>query len=387
METKEERPFHIDDELELDITDVAFGGEGVARVEDFVVFVPFVIPGEKVKARITEVKKSFARGRLLEIVTPSPDRRDAACQYYGECGGCQYQHIDYQTQLSIKHKQISDIFQRLGNIDDVTIAPVVPCPQEYGYRNRIMVRSHWNGKEKKLEVGFVRQDSNWVVPVHECKISEKEISDQIQGVHDNPPEKGGLKVVLRKRPKDWVVPGDSFFQNNFFMLPSLIETVRERIADNGSKFLIDAFCGVGFFALELAKHVESFVGVEFDRSAIRAARENMNNRNIRNGDFVAGATQDLLGSLLKRFPVDNTTVVLDPPRKGCFPAAIDALRRARPSQIIYVSCHPATLARDLKLLCRDNVYQLKHVTPLDMFPQTAHVECVADLRLIANETN
>jgi len=376
-------PFQPGQSIELEVTDIAFGGEGVARVEDFVVFVPFVIPGERVKARVKEVKKSFARADLEEVLKPSHWRREAECAYFGECGGCQYQHIAYERQLEIKHQQVSEIFKRIGNMGEATIAPVVPCPREFGYRNRIMVRSHWNGREKRLEIGFVRHDNNWVVPVEECKIAEKEISDQIPDIHRNPPPKGGIKVVLRKRPENWVVPGDSFFQNNFFMLPSLIGSVAERLSDNGSRFLIDAFCGVGFFALELASRVESFVGVEFDRPAIKAARENMANRGISNGDFVAGATQDLLGSLLKRFPANDSTVVLDPPRKGCFPQAIEALRRARPSQIIYVSCHPATLARDLKLLCADDVYQLRHVTPLDMFPQTAHVECVADLRLVS----
>ena len=130
--------------LTITITDIAFGGEGVARVDDFVVFVPFVIVGEVVEVEVTEVKKRFARARLLNVVQASPERVTPACRYFGECGGCQYQHMDYAAQLRVKHKQIVDLFERIGGFAGTAVASVVPCPQPYGYRNRIMVRSQWN---------------------------------------------------------------------------------------------------------------------------------------------------------------------------------------------------------------------------------------------------
>jgi len=143
---------------------------------------------------------------------------------------------------------------------------------------------------------------------------------------------------------------------------------------------VDLFCGVGFFGIELAGKVDSFVGVELDRMAIKAAVRNAAARGIRNGEFVAGTAEEQLPALLGRFTPEATAVILDPPRKGCHPEMLETLRQARPSQIIYVSCHPATMARDLNVLCGDGVFELVQVVPLDMFPQTAHVESVADLR-------
>ena len=143
---------------------------------------------------------------------------------------------------------------------------------------------------------------------------------------------------------------------------------------------MDVYCGVGFFSVELADLVESFVGVESDQMAINAARKNATARTRNNGEFLSGRAEDLLPALLTRFPPATTTVVLDPPRKGCSPECLQMLRQVRPGQIIYVSCHPATLARDLNVLCAEGVFELAQVVPLDMFPQTQHVECVADLR-------
>ncbi len=412
------------DKISLTIHDLAFGGEGVGRIDDFVVFVPFVIVGETVEVEITEVKKNFARAKLLRVVTPSPERVAPECRYFTQCGGCQYQHIDYAAQLRFKHKQIADLFERVGKISREVVAPVLACPSSYGYRNRIMIRSQWNGPAKKLEIGFIRADNNFVVDIEECKIAEPALNAQIKQVRANPPPKGGIKVVLRVQPENWDVPESSFFQNNFFLLPKLVETVREFLRSAGvqasacsdipqpdsqkqpeawtpTKHLVDLYCGVGFFGIETADVVESFIGVESDQLAIKAARKNAETRQIKNGEFIAAQVEDILPELMKRWgktpgePVladdqsgsrgrsphqNNVAVILDPPRKGCRPETLQLLRETRPSQVIYVSCHPATMARDLNILCSDGVFELARVQPLDMFPQTQHVECVADLR-------
>jgi len=368
----------------LTITDLAFGGEGVARLDEFVVFVPFVIVGEEVEAEITDVKKNFARARLVGVLRPSPHRVTPKCRYFGDCGGCQYQHIDYPTQLEFKRKQITDLFERMGGFARNMVLPVVPCPQPYGYRNRLMVRSQWNKPEQRLNIGFLRHDNRLVVDLEECQIAEPALNEQIRRVRANPPPRGGLKVVVRIAPEGWEVPPDSFFQNNFFLLPRLVETVRERLRDASSRFLVDAYCGVGFFGIELAGAVERFLGVELDHQAIKAARRNAASRQITNGDFIEGRAEQLLPAILERFPAAATTVLIDPPRTGCPPVGLESLRKNRPAQVLYVSCHPATLARDLKALCADGLFELRGVTPLDMFPQTQHVECVADLRLCAS---
>lgn len=370
----------VSDKISLTIHDIAFGGEGVGRVDDFVVFVPFVMLGETVQVEITEVKKQFARAKLLGVEKASPDRVAPECRYFTQCGGCQYQHIAYAAQLQIKQKQIADLFERVGKISREVVAPVLPCPAPYGYRNRIMIRSQWNGRAKKLEIGFIRADNNFVEDIEECKISEPALNEQIKHVRANPPPKGGLKFVLRVQPEGWDVPRDSFFQNNFFLLPKLVETVRNFLKTGGAKHLIDLYCGVGFFGIEAANVVDSFVGVEYDNAAILAARNNAQSRNITNGEFVSAKAEAALPGLLERFAADQTAVLLDPPRKGCWPELLELLRKSRPRQLIYVSCHPATMARDLNILCGDGVFELVRVQPLDMFPQTQHVECVADLR-------
>lgn len=387
----------------LTIEDIAFGGEGVARLDDFVVFVPFVLVGEVVEAEITEVKKSFARARLVRLVQASPERVEPACRYFGACGGCQYQHIAYEAQLRIKHKQIADLFQRIGGFRPEAVSPVVACPQPYGYRNRIMIRSQWNKPAQKLNIGFIRWDCGLVEDIEECRIAEPALNEQIKHVRAHPPPKGGIKVVLRIPPEGWDVPPDSFFQNNFFLLPKLVETVGEFLRDvqkqgpltptlspsDGEReaekqrkpwHLVDLYCGVGFFGIELADAVESFVGVEYDQPAIRAARRNAAARGRTNGEFISGSVEEALPELLRRFSPQASTVLLDPPRKGCQREILEVLRVQLPAQIIYVSCHPATMARDLNILCEGGVFELARVVPLDMFPQTQHVECIADVR-------
>jgi len=313
------------------------------------------------------------------------------CPYFGECGGCQYQHISYPTQLEIKQKQILDLFERIGrqrsrdtepNAAEL-VAPVAPCPQPYGYRNRVMIRSQWDKFKQGLNIGFIRTDNRLVIDIEECKIAEPAINEEIRRAREERKRvfpKGGIKTVLRIAPDGWVVPRDSFFQNNFFLLPKLVETVRERILGSGARFLIDAYCGVGFFSLELADVVEWFVGLELDAQAIKAARTNAATRKRANGEFVVGTVEEYLPNILARFPGNQTAILLDPPRTGCPAGVLELLRQIRPKQVIYVSCHPATLARDLNVLCAGGVFELARVVPLDMFPQTQHVECVADAR-------
>jgi 23S rRNA (uracil1939-C5)-methyltransferase len=160
-----------------------------------------------------------------------------------------------------------------------------------------------------------------------------------------------------------------------------VDIVREFLSAAGTRHLMDLYCGVGFFGIELADALESFVGVEYDQRAIQSARRNAAARKISNGEFVARKVEEVLPELWKRFSPQTTTVLLDPPRKGCQPQTLKMLRETRPAQAIYVSCHPATMARDLNILCADGVFDLVRVQPLDMFPQTQHVECVADLRM------
>jgi tRNA/tmRNA/rRNA uracil-C5-methylase (TrmA/RlmC/RlmD family) len=363
------------------IHDVAFGGDGVGKHGELVVFVPFAALGEEVEVEITDLKKNFARARLARVITPSPVRVSPECPYFGSFGGCQYQHLSYATQLELKQKQVADLFERIGKFPRDVVRPVIGCPQPYHYRNRIMIRSQWNKPAQKLDIGYLRWDCGLIVDITQCPIAEPALNQEILRVRANPPPKGGIKVVLRIPPDDWDVPPDSFFQNNFFLLPRLVETARAALVAGGARYLVDVYCGVGFFGISLGDAVEKFVGVELDKPAIKAAKNNALRHHRMNGEFVLGEAQELLPSLLQRFPPAETSVILDPPRAGVPRSALEQLREVRPRQVIYVSCHPATLARDLNVLCAGDVFELRSVTPLDMFPQTQHVECVADVRL------
>jgi tRNA/tmRNA/rRNA uracil-C5-methylase (TrmA/RlmC/RlmD family) len=364
----------------MTVTDLAFGGEGVGRVADWVVFVPFVVPGEEVEVELHEVKRNFARGRLVRVLSPSPERVKPPCPYYGECGGCQYQHLEYAAQLRWKHKQVRDLMERVGGFDPALVGPIAASPATYGYRNRMMARSQWDRTEKRLKVGFLRHASRLVVEVEACPIAEPAVNAELARVRAHPPARGGIKVVIRLPPEGWVLPSDAFFQNNFHLLPRLVEEVRSRLREAGTRYLVDAYCGVGFFSLQLGDLVERSVGVELDRRAVEAARANAAAQGRATADFVGAATEEVLAGLLGRYAAGETTVVLDPPRTGCGAPMLHTLRSVAPRQVLYVSCHPATLARDLNVLCREGVYRLVQVTPLDMFPQTQHVECVADVR-------
>lgn len=380
MTAEESTPVAVGQRVTVRIHDIAFGGDGVGKHGELVVFAPFTALGEDVEVEITEVKKNFARGKVTRITSAAPERVTPECPYFGECGGCQYQHLRYETQLELKGKQVADLFERIGKFPREIVRPVVACPQPYHYRNRIMIRSQWNKPEQKLNIGYLRWDCGLVVDITKCPIAEPALNQEILRARANPPPKGGIKVVLRIPPEDWDVPPDSFFQNNFFLLPKLVETAREALIAGGAKYLLDVYCGVGFFGISLGDAVEKFAGVEIDKPAIKAAKNNALRHGRLNGEFVLGDAQELLPGLLQRFPAAETSIILDPPRAGVPKSAIEQLRGVGPKQIIYVSCHPATLARDLNLLCADGVFEVRSVTPLDMFPQTQHVECVADVR-------
>ena len=192
-----------------------------------------------------------------------------------------------------------------------------------------MIRSQWNKPEQKLNIGFVRWDGGLVEDIEECKIAEPVLNEEIRRVRAHPPPKGGIKVVLRVPPENWDVPPDSFFQNNFSLLPKLVETVRGFLRDSGARHLADLYCGVGFFGIELAEAVESFVGVEYDQRAIQAARRNAAARNIGNGEFLAAPVEEVLPDLLKRFSPEQTVGAAGSAAQGMLAADLATAARIK----------------------------------------------------------
>ena len=388
------------EKIELDITDVAFGGDGVGRKEGQAVFVPFTMIGERVEAEIVRDHGQFLRARLLRVLQSAPGRVEARCIHFGQCAGCQYQHIPYPQQCEIKTKQVRDVFERIGRFSSPPVRPILPSALEYGYRSKITLHPR---DGKLCYVGWEGRPFE----VKECHIAAPVIDQAIRA--------GGIKAVgrgdvmfransrgelfihdLSSPPDDlefveqlgddleFRLPINSFFQSNIAMVPVMLETVAGRISQSGAGYLIDAYCGAGFFALYLTRKLglKKSWGVEIDAQAIPWARKNAERLGLSNTEFFHGAVEHVLPMLLAkhRGGLADMCVLLDPPRKGCGSKVLAAFSRFRPATVIHVSCDPATLARDLRALC-DLGYQLDEIQPLDMFPQTAHIECIATLRL------
>ena len=399
--------------IELDITTVAFGGDGIGRVDNFVVFVPFVLEGERVEVEIVEVKKRYATADLIRVIKPSPLRVEPQCPYYMKCAGCQYQHVDYAHQLELKHNQIRDIFQRIGKIADPPIDPVIASPQSYGYRNKIVV--HGPGKP-----GFWTVRGRSIIAIDHCPIARDEINSKLVEVSQQPLENVHLTIRCNSAGHVWTytevkgrgavpppsdaspeeieevilgktlrTPIGSFFQVNRDVIELALEHSRKVFAVSGCKVLVDAYCGIGLFALMFADIARHCYGIEVDAKAIAAANANAQRLGLTNCDFYAGKTERLLfytlrqclpaEALAKEGKLDETCLILDPPRSGCGRPVLKTLREQKPRKIIYVSCAPPMLARDIKEMLGFG-YKLERVTPFDMFPQTAHCEAVAELR-------
>jgi 23S rRNA (uracil1939-C5)-methyltransferase len=347
--------------LQLTISDVAFGGSGVARTEGKVVFVPFTIPGETVTARVVRQKKSFAEAELMQIEDPSPDRVEPRCPYFGRCGGCNYQHIAYERQLQIKAAQVEQTLRRVGRLEAVPMQPIIGSPKDYEYRNRIRV--HVAGGV----IGFYAHGAHALVDIDHCPISSPEVNKALRNLRNSPIYDGDYSLRAKG--------GGPFFEQTNPAVAQLLAELVERTLAHGGSLLVDAYCGAGLFAKQLVPHFEKVIGIEENEHAVELARRGATEHE----HYIAGDVALHLGEILSAHEPTRTSVVLDPPATGISARTSDILIGAHPSEIVYVSCNPATLARDLATLCR--TYQLVAVTPLDMFPQTAEIEVVAHLKL------
>lgn len=348
--------------LVLHIEDVAFGGKGVARHAGKVIFVPFTAPGDTITAQIVKQKKSFAEGRVVQVASPSEDRAEPPCPYFGRCGGCVYQHVTYEAQLRLKSKQVADTLRRVGKLENVPMQPMIGSTKTYGYRNRIRV--HRVGRV----TGFYRFESRELVDVEQCPISKPEVNNALRKLRQSRVEDGDYSL---RAPGG---AGPFFEQTNEEVTRELIQLL-DRTLLSGQQLLVDAYCGGGLFAKALAGHAGRVVGIEANGAAIEYARKTAG----ANESYVHGDVSNHLGDVLAQSEPAQTTVLLDPPSDGVAARVIDLLLASRPREIGYISCNPATLARDLGLL--KNAYQIESVTPFDMFPQTAEIEAFAHLRL------
>ena len=384
---------------QLTLTPDSWGrlGEAMAECDGQSIFVLGGIPGEKVVVEVVSVRRKYAAARVVEVLEPSPARVPPPCPYYGDCTGCQWQHLDYEEQLAVKRDLVADALERIGGLAGVHVDPVVPSPREFGYRNHARFTIGSGGA-----LGFVHKETRRFVRVDRCMLMHDGVNDTLSGLQDRCAETTQLSVragletggVLvqptllnpeipfptgQKTYQESVaghefrVASPSFFQVNIEQTAQLAEMVSHVLNLSHDDVLLDAYTGVGTFAVLLSPLVKKVIAVEESAAAIVDARENA--KGLDNIELVAGKTEDVLRSLGETL----TAAILDPPRAGCHPQTLRSLIDLGPARVAYVSCDPGTLARDLKLLC-ETAYSLESVTPVDMFPQTHHVECLAFLR-------
>ncbi|MBI4322475.1 MAG: 23S rRNA (uracil(1939)-C(5))-methyltransferase RlmD [Chloroflexi bacterium] len=383
--------------LRVQLTDIAYGGDSIGRVDDQVIFVSFGIPNETVIATVHQAKRDFLRATVSEVVTSSAARIEPRCKYFGACGGCQWQHIDYQTQLVLKRKVVVDQLRRIGGFDGSRVESTLPSPEPWHYRNHARFSVGSGGR-----LGFTRAGTHSFLPVDHCALMHPAINDLLArmggrlagrfhqvavrcGMNtdsllvDPPVFVPGLSASQQKPfleesllGRRFRISGASFFQVNTPQAERLVQLVIDRIEPTRDDIVVDAYSGVGTFGLLVAGRVKQVFGIEDSGAALSDAR--LNAEGLENVRFVEGAVERVLPTIDK--PVD--CVIIDPPRFGCRRDVITELKRLRPRRIAYVSCDPATLARDLRLLC-DQEFELTSVQPIDMFPQTYHVESLAIL--------
>jgi tRNA/tmRNA/rRNA uracil-C5-methylase (TrmA/RlmC/RlmD family) len=353
---------------DLTIHDVAFGGKGVARDGGKAVFVPFTIDGERVTARVTREKKQFAEAELIEVLEPSPHRVVAPCPYFGRCGGCSYQHIDYAHQLELKQKQVEQAMRRIARLSEPPMRAIVPSPLPYAYRNRITVHAE-NGV-----VGFFRRDIHQLMDIAECPISMPEVNAALAQLRATRPADGHYTLRAHSGPR-------VFAQTNDAVADAMADFIAS-VLTGENEILIDAFCGAGFFTKRLAAKFERVIGIDWDRFAIDAARKDARP----NETYIAGdVATELVGAIDLNRPravgstaPSSVTLIVDPPAVGLSAEMRRAILDSPPRAMIYVSCNPPTLARDLAEL--QSRFSIVSITPFDMFPQTAEIEVIVHLQ-------
>lgn len=400
--------------IELSLSGLAYGGEAFGRDADGrMIFVPFALPDELVRVEIVEEHKRWARAQLLEVLEPSSSRTEPRCSHFHECGGCHYQHIPYDLQLEFKREILRDQFKRIGGFEDANIDPVIPSPDPWNYRNRIRFSLTEDGA-----LGFVDHSGSQVIKISECHLPDSEILDAMAAI-DLPntatmsavevrtgiegermlifhgegdpsveleveqPDSivwlgdtgtrvlaGENYILMKVHDRYFRVSSKAFFQVNTSQIDRLVDLVIQRLCPKPDEVIFDLYAGVGLFSAFIAERGSRLIAVEESPSSCLDFEHNLNEFE----DIVL--YEAAVEGALRAIHESPDAVVIDPPRSGLSRDALDAIVELKPERIIYVSCDPATLARDGKRLHRAN-YNLDTVTPIDLFPQTYHIESVS----------
>ncbi len=393
-------PFSYREEIELEIDTLTNMGQGLGRCDNWVVMVAYALPGERVRARVFRNDKNFSQADLIEVIRPSPRRIEPACPVFGHCGGCQYQHLEYASQLEWKARQVKELLWHMARIE-AEVNPPISSPKTFAYRSKLTPHFPKPKKDDSVRIGFLRAGSRHsYVEIESCPlVSENmnrklaELKADVQQQQLTKPFKKGATLLIREHldgittdPKAIIrekvgslifsFPAGEFFQNNPSILEAFTEYVALKASEAGSKFLVDAYCGSGLFCLTSASKFEQAVGIEVSEQSVHYATRNAESNQIDNVSFVMGDAASIFAKV--SFKGENSTVIIDPPRKGSNEDFLKQMIAFRPKRIVYVSCNPATQMRDLKSLLAAE-YQVSEVQPFDLFPQTKHLECVITL--------
>ena len=450
-----DKPVRLEEKYELIINGYSHQGEGIGRVNNFTVFVPGAILGERVRVKISEVKKNFAHSRLEEVILSSPNRTKPLCPVYHLCGGCHLQHTAYEKQLEMKKGIVENALDRIGN-QNIKALPTIGMKDPWRYRNKGYFQV--NQEKGRVRLGFYKAGSYDFVPASGCVLFSLQINRLVRYLEDqlslqkvnacNSKTGGGnLRNVLiresgstgetmivfftkknnlgfdqnvlndlvrtfprvvsvyqniNRNPKA-VLPGkdfrllkgkpdledaigsfkfkispQSFFQVNTAQAEILNEKILEYANLSGEETVIDSYCGTAAISINVTKQAEKVYGIEIEKSAVRDAKINCELNGISNLKLFTGKAEEWFYKW-RRIGEEVHLIIVDPPRRGCSSKVLKGIIKIKPKKIIYVSCNPATLARDLKYLTKDDDYKLKKVLPIDMFPQTSHIECIASL--------
>lgn len=381
--------------VRLTLDSFSHRGSAIGRLDGKVVFAAYGLPGEEVDVLIERAYPDYLEGVVTAVHRPSPHRVTPRCEYFGVCGGCQLQHADYTEQLRLKTAIVREQLRRIGHLPDLPVLPAIAAPEPWFYRNhaRFSVdREGW--------LGFVMRGRKRILRVENCFIVHPWIRDTLRTLQGGRlPKLHQVAMRVGVRTGDTLIQPDltpyapdvrsgqrayeeelcgerfrvsapSFFQVNTDQAETLVRLVREGLCLRADDVLLDAYAGVGTFAKVLAREVAEVIAIEVSASSVADGR--FNTAALANVRWIEGEVERVLPDLDRR----PTAVVLDPSRQGCAPAALRALIDAAVPRIAYVSCEPATLARDLRLLV-DGGYRVRSVQPVDLFPQTYHIECVA----------
>ncbi|MCZ6788676.1 MAG: Maf family nucleotide pyrophosphatase [Chloroflexi bacterium] len=373
-------------------------GDALAHHEGREVLVFGGIPGEEVIAEVVRYPKRYIAAQVVEVVTPSPHRVATPCPYVGDCTGCQWQHISYDHQLHLKREAVLDALHKVGGLSEIPVPPTLPSDQQFGYRNHARFTI---GPEGRL--GFVHRERRRFVDIQRCLLMDPWINETLDALQGRCGETTQLSMRYGSSTGEWLIQptlkstevpletgqkhyrerlldtpfriaASSFFQTNTGQAERLARLMLDALSLSGGEVVVDSYAGVGTFAALLAPHAARVIAIEESASAIQDAEQNL--AAFSNVEIRPGKTEDVLDGL--DMPVD--AAIVDPPRVGCHPRTLESLMRLAPPRLVYISCDPVSLARDLKILS-DGPYRVESVQPVDMFPQTHHVECLTTLTL------